>query len=140
MNKRVPFFGTGSIIRDNCATESTTLTNYTNRMSMNLFNSTLDSSRIRNGVVSLMLNEMNNGASSYFPSAHMAPPTPPLPPQGQPVVVVQPPAQYITVNSDMPFRGRSYQPYHADRFIPSKSIFTTNTFNFSEEKKCLNEW
>ncbi|XP_055299136.1 uncharacterized protein LOC129566866 [Sitodiplosis mosellana] len=108
----------GSVIRDDCSTETTKLTNYTNRMSINLFNSTLDKTRIRNGMVGLLLSEMNNGSPSYSPYVQITTPASPLAPQGQPIVVVQPPAQYITVNSGVPIQGSS----NYDAINPERNV------------------
>lgn len=95
-------------------------------MSMNLFNSSLDSTRIRNGVVGLMLSEMNNGSPSYTPSVQMTTPATPLAPQTQPIVVVQPPAQYITVNSGIPYQGGSSSNY--DSIRPGRNILSKSFF------------
>lgn len=92
-------------------------------MSINLFNTTLDSTRIRNGVVGLMLSEMNNQYPSYSPYVHMTTPTPPMQSQGQPIVVVQPPAQYITVNSNTPLQGNGYDAIQPDRNSVCKLFF-----------------
>lgn len=89
------------------------MTNYTDRISINLLNSTVDSARIRNGVVGLMISEMSNGPS-YHPSVQMTTPPSVAQPERQQIVVVQPPAQYITVNSippydKMPSYDKSYE-------------------------------
>ncbi|XP_031624019.1 uncharacterized protein LOC116341221 [Contarinia nasturtii] len=117
----------GSIIRDNCDTVSTKLTNYTNRMSINLLNSTLDSTRVRNAVVGVMLSEMGRQSPlPYTPSVQMTTPSSAFLPspqqqQQQPIVVVQPPAQYITVNSIPPYQN-SYMPIRSAQNIANNNI------------------
>lgn len=112
-------FSVGTVIREECKTESTSLTNYTDRISINLLNSTVDSYRIRNGVVGLMLSEMSNRSPSYNP--YMQSTTPSNIGQAPGFVIVQPPAQYITVNSIPPYdKSNDFGSVRYERNFPSK--------------------
>lgn len=105
-------------------------------MSINLFHSNIDKTRFRNGVVGLMLSEVNNRSIAYPPYGQYTTPAP-LTPPGQPIVVVQPPAQYITVNSGIPVQGgvgsSSYNMIQPDRNLGRKSL--NETFNCEKSPK-----
>ena len=69
-----------------------------------------------------MLSEANNRSIAYPPYGEYTTPAP-LTPPGQPIVVVQPPAQYITVNSGIPVQGSSsYNAIQPDRNFASESL------------------
>lgn len=127
----------GSTVRESCSTEPTTMTNYTNSMSISLINSTVDQTRFRNGITGLLMSEMANSAGpSIYPSVSVnGPPYPSPIPQGsqgppfpmpfsQPVIVVQPPAQQIYFNQPPSSndRGYSYDTSRTER-SPSKFEF-----------------
>lgn len=137
MNKKNSF-PIGNVVREKCLTESTTLMNYTNRISINLLNSTVDSSKIKNSVVNLMLTEMSQGLPSAY---NPYPPRLTTPPsmEKQNVYVFQPPAQYITVNAGTT-QGRSYLPrfgtnIQSDYQFKSFHSISINSKTFFNSKK-----
>lgn len=133
----------GSVVHDKCSTEMTTLTNYTNTMSISLLNSTVDKDRFRSGVIGLLLSEMANTSSS----TQMNTPTGSYVAQQQPIIIVQPPAQQIYFNqpsSSSYDRDYSYDTTRAERNAQSKYLlsqiepnFVTN-FHLKNFNLCLN--
>lgn len=124
-NKNIHSLETGSIVHENCSTEPTTLTNYTDTISINLLNSTVDADRLRNGVTGLLISEMANRSPSANSSAQMATPTSAIPISQQPsIIVVQPAPQNIYVNP-MPDRSYSYDTARPERNAPSNFEYST---------------
>lgn len=105
----------GTIAKESCGSEPTTLTNYTDSMSISLLNAPIDQSRFRNGIIGLMMAEMSNKTSAVNQTPSGCVPQ-------QPIIVVQPPAQQIYFNqpptsSD---HGFSYDTSRIERNVQSK--------------------
>lgn len=110
--------GIGSVIRESCSSEPSTLTNYTDTMSISLLNSTIEKDQFKNKIIALLLNEMANGSSPY-PNQMLSSP---YGAQQQPIIVVQPPAQQIYFNQP-PSYDRGYSYDSSQRSGQSKYLF-----------------
>lgn len=114
----------GTFLNENCASESTTLTNYTNTMSITLLNSTMDKERFRSSIIGLLMSEMANQPNS----PQMNQPSGLYGAQQQPIIIVQPPAQQIYFNqpsgsSSLYDRGFNYDTSRPERNAQGKKSF-----------------
>lgn len=121
----------GTFLNENCASESTTLTNYTNTMSITLLNSTMDKDRFRSSVIGLLMSEMANQPNS--PQTNQ--PSGSYGTQQQPIIIVQPPAQQIYFNqpsgsSSLYDRGFNYDTSRPERNAQGKKNLFMNIQNF----------